>query len=138
MGRTVGWALLNYLIFHVVSQYSNIGDTLKQIVKAGLIAQIVLHVAICVLDPGTLFEDEEDTHAEERTFCTTCRLYRRRSSKHCIWCQKCTMWYDHHCSVFGKCIGKRNIVPFYLFIMVCGMEMPGLIVITILNLASSF
>ena len=120
MLRTAVWLLLNLLINYVVQNILTISDWLKDMVFYVLVSQIVLHLVICLLDAGTIFEDEEDEYGEERVYCLTCKLYRRRTSKHCIWCNRCTKRYDHHCSVFGKCIGKRNLVPFWLFIMLCG------------------
>ncbi|CAI2375841.1 unnamed protein product [Moneuplotes crassus] len=35
---------------------------------------------------------------------------------HCDDCNKCVEYYDHHCPWFGKCIGKNNIITFYIFI----------------------
>jgi predicted amidophosphoribosyltransferase len=98
---------------------------------------VVLHFLICFMDAGTIFEDEEDSGREERAYCVTCALYRLRSSRHCVFCNRCVRWYDHHCSVFGKCIGKRNLVPFWLFILISGLEMPVLIVIVISHISIS-
>lgn len=43
------------------------------------------------------------------TYCRRCLLWRRfkHSNKyfHCSICQRCVAEFDHHCSVFGRCIG---------------------------------
>lgn len=60
---TLAWSLLNYFIYSVVSQYSNIGENIKYIVKICLTLQIILQLIICLIDAGTIFEDEEDTYS---------------------------------------------------------------------------
>jgi DHHC palmitoyltransferase len=35
---------------------------------------------------------------------------------HCPLCDRCCTQYDHHCGVVGACIGKNNIVTFYLMV----------------------
>jgi hypothetical protein len=32
---------------------------------------------------------------------------------HCEECNICINGYDHHCDLFSKCIGSRNIIYFY-------------------------
>lgn len=55
MARSVIWAIINIFINSVVQSYSNTSDTIKDIVEIGLILQIVLHLMVSLLDPGTLF-----------------------------------------------------------------------------------
>ena len=35
---------------------------------------------------------------------------------HCVTCNVCVMNHDHHCPWTGKCIGKYNRYPFYIFV----------------------
>ena len=131
---SVLWVLFNMLVIEVISSIQNIGDNLKEGIKIGLIAQNILYFLLCVVDPGTIFEDEEEQYGHERTKCMTCGLYRIETSRHCIWCNRCVRQYDHHCSVFGKCIGKRNIWLFYGFILISSAEMPVLIISLIFSI----
>ena len=41
----------------------------------------------------------------------------RRRTFHCRDCDMCIEGFDHHCPWTSKCIGKGNIVPFYVFIV---------------------
>ena len=51
-------------------------------------------------------------------YCNECKIWvnNRRSTEHCFECNICVEGYDHHCPWTGKCIGKRNIFCFYIFI----------------------
>ena len=50
--------------------------------------------------------------------CSKCNIivpkYFRIS--HCNICQVCVKNHDHHCPWTGKCIGERNLIPFYIFL----------------------
>ena len=36
---------------------------------------------------------------------------------HCFDCNVCVEGYDHHCPWTGKCIGKKNLAFFYVFLI---------------------
>ena len=35
--------------------------------------------------------------------------------EHCSLCNICIPGSDHHCGIFEKCIGRKNLICFYLF-----------------------
>lgn len=62
-----------------------------------------------VQPPNERYIGCSDADAIGDSYCVRCLVWRRlRESKsyfHCSICQRCVMHYDHHCSVFGRCIG---------------------------------
>lgn len=48
--------------------------------------------------------------------CSLCQLERPRTASHCYDCNVCVDELDHHCPWTGKCIGKKNLQTFHLFL----------------------
>ena len=48
--------------------------------------------------------------------CGHCNIQRPRGAGHCHYCGTCVNMLDHHCPWSGKCIGKKNLNVFYLFL----------------------
>ena len=50
--------------------------------------------------------------------CSKCNIVVPRTFRisHCNICQVCVKNHDHHCPWTGKCIGEKNLMPFYVFL----------------------
>ena len=77
-----------------------------------------------VLNPGIIYNQKnEGINNENKIYCFECRFqYPHLDQKltHCENCGVCVYGRDHHCDVFGKCVGKNNLSVFSTFsISVC-------------------
>ena len=56
---------------------------------------------------------------DEYYFCPECHFYVRRktNASHCYDCGICIEQQDHHCPWTSHCVGKNNIISFYIFII---------------------
>eukprot|EP00903_Cladosiphon_okamuranus_P013392 g12480.t1 len=51
------------------------------------------------------------------TVCGRCQIERPPGAVHCIRCGVCVQKLDHHCPFMGQCVGRKTLVPFYLFVV---------------------
>ncbi|OAY78542.1 Protein S-acyltransferase 24 [Ananas comosus] len=49
--------------------------------------------------------------------CATCKIVRPLRSKHCSTCDRCVEQFDHHCPWVSNCIGKKNKLDFFIFLV---------------------
>ena len=56
---------------------------------------------------------------EDYYFCNVCKFYVKRNTgaTHCEDCGICIEGQDHHCPWTSHCVGKNNIITFYIFII---------------------
>jgi len=48
--------------------------------------------------------------------CRICQLLRPEGSHHCRSCNACIVGWDHHCDFLGICIGRSNLITFWVLI----------------------
>ncbi len=49
--------------------------------------------------------------------CAQCELIKTKQSRHCVICGRCVQRFDHHCPWLNNCVGYRNHLYFYLFVL---------------------
>jgi hypothetical protein len=57
---------------------------------------------------------EEDVNLND--YCPVC-ICTIKDSTHCYYCNKCVEHIDHHCVWIKKCVGRKNLNEFFLFIL---------------------
>ena len=88
----------------------------KLIILILFILSVVTGLLTYLINPGATFKEndkEGDNH-----YCHLCKFKYPKSDKkyeHCSICEICIPGADHHCGVFEKCIGRKNLICFYLF-----------------------
>ena len=93
------------------------------------ILQLLSHAATALINPGMptakpiTRERLETIKNNRRLYCAICKIEIVPEKKivHCEDCDVCVEGFDHHCPWTGKCIGRRNIIPFYIFLIVTGI-----------------
>ena len=88
---------------------------------------MVSYLCTALLNPGipnrdyyskTFIKNNSDLPSSSVVKCSKCNIIVPRTFRisHCNICQVCVKNHDHHCPWTGKCIGERNLMPFYLFL----------------------
>jgi hypothetical protein len=120
LGRYLGFfkKLIGYIIYIIYASsyiYTALGDPGMPSIK---------YESICVTEPDRFNRCSHcgcltDLEAEFITY-------------HCFSCGVCIEGFDHHCPWTSKCIGKRSILSFYIFVFSSIIYIPYLIYIIIL------
>ena len=84
---------------------------------------VCLHILMFISDPGIIRkkiikqDEEKGVEGDGSIDCKKCGIIKfTNKTRHCISCDVCIEGFDHHCIFLGKCIGKRNLVLFYLYV----------------------
>ena len=75
-------------------------------------------IHVFLINPGISFKPKGKN--SKYFYCDKCRFSypfdnNEKRFEHCFDCGVCLQGLDHHCGVFGKCIGRKNMITFYLF-----------------------
>lgn len=83
---------------------------------------ITVYTKLFITDPG--FPRKVDKYfvvkARKRfLYCHICEKWvlKKPKIKHCKRCGMCIEEYDHHCDWIGKCVGSKNMMLFYFFVI---------------------
>ena len=70
--------------------------------------------------------------------CLTCNIARPFRSNHCSDCDNCTLRFDHHCPWIGGCVGKRNYIYFFLFLVFLNIKNIYLLIFSIIHISKTY
>lgn len=109
-------SLLSY-IFFIATQIMIFSSLIIKILTPlfSLICLISGFLAFAI-NPGVVYSNKINN---KKIYCSNCKFNYPDLGKrieHCDICGICMIEVDHHCDVFGKCIAKRNLYWFYLFV----------------------
>ncbi len=80
---------------------------------------VITSFLLLVMNPGVIYSDKQ-SNKNEKIYCYECKYFYPKSNRkmeHCLDCKICVCKLDHHCGVIGKCVGKYNLVIFFLFVL---------------------
>jgi len=61
---------------------------------------------------------EAHHHQPDLRVCHYCNIVQPLRTKHCRDCERCVSRYDHHCFFVGTCVGQRNHLLFWCYLLV--------------------
>lgn len=108
------------MILIIIIEFTVVKNIAFKIIASALfLGSLITGLYTFLVNPGVTFKEEESNNQNEKNFyCKECNFTYPKNEKkylHCYACGVCAPNSDHHCGVFGKCIGKKNKVTFYLF-----------------------
>ena len=86
---------------------------------------VITYTLTCIMDPGVIPPDYylenydvEKMRIQNYRICKKCNVVIDidKGVEHCSDCDICIIGNDHHCPWSSKCVGKKNINMFRLFI----------------------
>ena len=89
-----------------------------------------------------IFEKKKIKHREPLSklfdnglhICVKCRIPKKKGTVHCIVCNACCKDFDHHCFWLNRCISKKNLKLFKLFLILLFLFCIGNIYFTFSNI----
>ena len=115
----------SFMCFFYALLFYSIWNKLNFILKIiGIINFLMFFLSytyIFLANPGMPIINENSFIGQPRDkykYCNECKIWvsNLKTTEHCFECNICVEGYDHHCPWTGKCIAKRNIYAFYIFI----------------------
>ncbi|CAD8169796.1 unnamed protein product [Paramecium octaurelia] len=73
-------------------------------------------------DPGIItlhltIQEAIEQQIDPINICPDCWVIKPQRSKHCEFCKKCVIVYDHHCPWINNCVGAKNLLYFYVYLI---------------------
>jgi hypothetical protein len=98
---------------------SEISKYLKFLIYILYICHFLSYSYICLLNPGLQLKNIKSTEGKKYKHCGKCFLVSLTEHKveHCPICNLCYIKRHHHCLWATKCIGEKNMIFFYTFIV---------------------
>ena len=105
----------------------------------------IIYIYLIFSDPGVKtppkhfdYLAELDKGANLSEYCPKCKVLFTKRSKHCVICDKCTDYFDHHCYWVNNCIGGNNYSTFIFFLFLAVVDVGYLFGISILGFVEIF
>jgi hypothetical protein len=112
--------ILSAIYFHVTEFLEHEGEPLATVVLFHVLPSLWINCGILynflmaiLTNPGV----PDSTHAEGGTTCRHCSGPQPPMSAHCVTCNQCVLYMDHHCPFTANCVGQHNFPYFFGFVL---------------------
>jgi len=109
-----------FYLIHIMLSWTQEGMFLPNyILTISSIALLFFTLYVSYVDAGRVIRAPYHVDSEKRDayYCLKCMVSRQEQQQnrihHCVNCDKCMEFYDHHCNFLGNCISDRNKIAFY-------------------------
>ena len=119
----IGYGILVFIftaIYLFLEKYLN--PIIKNIFIFLFLIKTIIFFLIFFLNPGIVKKKKKIINSKKEIIYNCYRCYTKfgENSQHCEDCEICIKGLDHHCQWMGKCIADRNLILFYLYLlMIC-------------------
>ena len=115
--------LIFFITFFIFLPYfNNTAFSISYIIISSIV--FCLYTILSFSNPGKLINnkylnllDIVEKGEEVDNFCPYCLVKKSFRSVHCLVCQHCVDEFDHHCFWVGNCIGRKNYILFFIFLV---------------------
>ena len=111
----ISLVIINYLFF--------LWDGLKPFLRILIIlltfTQFFSYTYTALINPGIRIDSiPAQSFTDQHKICPKCYIVSLKVDKveHCKECDVCIEERDHHCPWVTKCVGKNNLISFYVFV----------------------
>lgn len=114
-----------HVVFCVITVFTWIMFAWARLANPGYIHPSIetYEEAVKMIGNPASWGDYSDMHNPIYNMCHACKTVRPVRAKHCRQCDRCVEDFDHHCPWIDNCVGKKNRVPFTLFLRLLVIKM---------------
>ncbi|CAD8096464.1 unnamed protein product [Paramecium sonneborni] len=128
-----------------VYPFFNKDEWLQYLSIASFLIGLIFYFLTMFINPGYVQKNDDSrklfqllTQYEPWELCPECQIHKPQRSRHCEFCSRCVIVYDHHCPWLNNCIGAKNYPFFICFIVTIFINLIHLIILNAIFLADNY
>ncbi|CAD8054208.1 unnamed protein product [Paramecium primaurelia] len=106
---------------------------------------LILYFLTMFLRPGYIEKNKDQQQLfkllndyEPWEVCSECLIKKPERSRHCEFCKKCIVVYDHHCPWVNNCIGAKNYFIYFSFISIIWINLIHILILNSLFIGKEY
>ncbi|CAD8191069.1 unnamed protein product [Paramecium pentaurelia] len=137
------YCMIGSIIF--VYPFFNTDAWLQYLSIASFLIGLIFYFLTMFISPGYVERNDDSrklflllTQYEPWELCPECQIHKPLRSRHCEFCSRCVIVYDHHCPWLHNCIGAKNYPYFICFILTIFVNLIHLIILNAIFLINDY